>query len=106
PGADELVHRHDVPRRGRLGNERDELGEVDVLLLVEVTRVAGLERDEVIFSLLLGEPTSSLLVGRKDRAGRAELGDHVRDRPALGVAQRRNAWPGELEDRAAPAANG
>ena len=88
-GADELVDCHDVSRRRRLRHQRDELGEVDVLLLVEVAGTAGLERDEVLLPLLLDEPRARLVVGREDRAGRAELGDHVGDRPALAVAERR-----------------
>ena len=76
-----------------------------MLLFVEVSGVAGLERGEVAFALLLGEPGARLVVGREDRAGRAELRDHVRDRPALGVAERRDARARELEDRAAAAAN-
>ena len=76
------------------------LGLVEVIL-----RVARLERDELTTPVLLVEPGPSLVVGRKHGAGRAELGDHVRDRPALRVAQRRHSRAGELEDRAAAAAH-
>ena len=61
-------------------DERVELGEVDVLLLVEVAGVAGRQLGEVVLALLLGQPGPGLVVGREDRAGRAELGDHVADR--------------------------
>ena len=81
------------------------VGEVDVLLLVEVAGVAGRELREVVRALLLLQPLLGLGVRREDRARRAELGDHVRDRPALGVTQARRPGPGELEDRAAPTAN-
>src|SRR5262249_19126712 len=88
------------------GHERDERREVDVLDLVEVALVAArLERGEIAGALLLVEPGLRLVVRWEDRAGRAELGDHVRDRPALGVGERRDAGPGELEDRAAPSAH-
>src|SRR5207253_1553997 len=72
---------------------------------VEVAVVTGLERGEVALALLLGEPGARLVVRGEHRAGRAELRDHVRDRPALGVAKRRHPGTRELEDRAAAAAN-
>ena len=77
-----------------------ELREVDVLLLVEVPGVAGLELGEVVGTLLLLQPLLRLGIGREDRPGRAELGDHVRDRATLGVGERRRSWAGELEDAA------
>src|SRR5207237_5414284 len=97
--------RDDVAGARRLGDEGHEGREVDVLLLVEVAVVTGLERGEVALALLLGEPGARLVVRGEHRAGRAELRDHVRDRPALGVAKRRHPGTRELEDRAAAAAN-
>ena len=104
-GAGDFLDRHDVAGRRRLRHERDELGEVDVLLLVEIAGVAGRELHELVRALLLGHPPVRLVVGWEHRAGRSELGDHVRDRPALGVAEARDARAGELEDRAAAAAH-
>src|SRR5205823_5767735 len=103
--ADELVDRDDVAWARRLGDERHEGREIDVLLLIEVPGVTGLERGEVAFALLLGQPGARLVIRGEDRAGRTKLRDHVRDRPALGVAERRDPWAGELEDRAAAAAH-
>src|SRR3954449_5380018 len=53
-----------------------------------------------------GEPLARLLVGREDGGGRAQLGDHVRDRAPLGHRQRRRPGAGELEYLALAAANG
>ncbi len=104
--AHELVDRDDVARARRLRDERDERREVDLLDLVEVVRrVAGGQLREVLRALLLVEPALRLVVGREHGAGRAELRDHVRDRPALGVRKRRHARAGELEDRAPPTAH-
>ena len=102
---DELVNGNDVSRARRLRDQRNQRSEIDALGLVEVVlRVAGLEGDELLTPLLFVEPAACLVVGRKHGAGRAELGDHVRDRPALGVAQRLHTRAGELEDcTAAPA---
>ena len=99
--ADELVDRDDVARAGRLRQQRNELGKVDVLLFVEVPGVPGWQLDEVFEALLLLQPAARLAVCGEDRTGRAELGDHVRDRPSLGVAERVHAGTGELEDAAA-----
>ena len=94
-----------LPGHEGLATSGVERGEVDVLLLVEVARVAGRDLGEVLGALLLLQPLLRLGVGREDRAGRAELGDHVRDRPALGVGEARRPGARELEDRAAPAAD-
>src|SRR5207302_529821 len=61
---------------------------------------------EVTLALLLGQPSLRFLVRREDRSGGAELRDHVRDGAALRVAERRDAGARELEDRAAPTADG
>ena len=72
-----------------------------MLLFVEVPGVPGWQLDEVFEALLLLQPAARLVVCGEDRTGRAELGDHVRDRPSLGVAERVHAGTGELEDAAA-----
>ena len=101
----QLLHRDDVARARRFRDERDERRQVDLLLLVEVAGRAGGQFGEVVPAALFLEPRPRLLVGRKDGAGRAELGDHVRDRPALG--ERERLYPGtvELEDASPAPAN-
>src|SRR5919205_561175 len=93
-----LLDRHDVVGVVRLGHQRPELAEVDLHAVVVLGAVVGPDVREVVLALLAAQPVSRLLVGREDRRGRAELGDHVRDRPALGDRQVGRARPGELED--------
>ena len=76
-----------------------------MFLLVEVARVARGHLDEVVAPLLLVEPGLRRVVRGEDRAGGAELGDHVRDRAALRIAEGADAGAGELEHAAAPAAD-
>lgn len=58
----------------------------------------GADVAEVVLTLLAAQPVARLVLGREDRRGRAELGDHVGDRAALGHRQVRGARSGELED--------
>src|SRR5207248_10010442 len=101
----ELVDGNDVPRAGWLRDERNESGKVDVLLLVEVAGVPGRQLGEIFDALLLFQPRARHVVGREHYACRPELGDHVRDRPPLGVVERADARPGELEHATPSAAN-
>src|SRR5439155_8359322 len=89
----------------RLGNERNERSKIDLLLVVEIPCDAGGQLQVLIHAALFLEPGPRLLVGGEDRARRTELGDHVRDRPALGVAERCHPGADELEHAAATSAH-
>ena len=103
--ARHLLDGDDISRAGGLRDQRDEHGEIDLLLLVEVAGRAAGQLDEVLGPPLLLEPRARLLVRREDGARGAELRDHVRDRPALGVGECRHPWAVELEDAATAAAH-
>ena len=104
-GPDDLFDGNDVARARGLRDQRPELAEVDVDLLVEVAGVAGRHGLEVVRALLLLEPEPRRVVRGEDPSRRAQLGDHVGDRAPLGVAQRGHAGARELEEAATAAAH-
>jgi hypothetical protein len=82
----------------RLGDQRDERGQVDLGLLVVARAGIGAELDELVLAPLAAQEVPGLLVGREDRGGRTQLGDHVADGRPLGDRERGHPWAGELED--------
>src|SRR5919199_1706168 len=104
--AGDLLDRHDVVGVVRLGDERPELVQVDLDAVVVRGAVVRADVGEVVLALLDAQPLARLVVGREDGRRRAELGDHVRDRPALGDRQLGRAAAGELEHTVLAAAGG
>jgi len=80
----ELLDPHHVVGIVRLGHQRAERGDVDLDALVIGGAVVGAAVTEVVLAVLAGEPVARALVGREQRRCRTQLGDHVRDRGALG----------------------
>ena len=104
-GARDLLDRHHVAGALRLRHQRAELAQVDLDPVVVLAALLRADVGEVLLALLAAEPVARRVVRREDRRGCAELGDHVRDRAALGHAQVRGARPGELEDLVRAAAH-
>ena len=101
-GARDLLDRDDVAGRVRLGDERAELAQVDLLAVVVLGVVVGAHLLEVVLALLALQPLARLVVGREDGRGGAQLGDHVRDRPALGDRPAGRTSPGPGLERNRP----
>ena len=91
-GARDLLDRHHVGRALRLGHEGAELVQVDLDPIVVLGAVVG-----PVLPLLPAQPVTCLLVRREDRRCGAQLGDHVRDRAALGDREVGGPRAGELE---------
>jgi len=96
----DLADGDDVVRHRRRGDERFDLREVDHDLVGVLRVVVGRKVDVFVLATLAGEVVASLLVGREDRGGRAELRAHVRDRGPFGHRERLDARTGVLEDLA------
>src|ERR671925_1948161 len=68
----ELVDRDDVVGAVRLGDQRDQRGQVDLGLLVVAGAGVRPKLDELVLALLTTQEASGLLVGREDRRGPAQ----------------------------------
>ena len=98
--ARDLLDAEDVVRVVRLGDERAERGDVDLDPLVVLAAVVGTEVARVVLAPLPAQPVARPLVGREHWGGRAEFGDQVRDRAALG--QDSVAVPGPVDSNTLP----
>ena len=96
-GAGDLLHRHDVVGVVGLGDQRPQLGQIDLHPLVVGGPVVGRQVLPVALALLDAQPLARVLVGREHGRCGSQLGDHVGDRPALGDRQVGGAGAGELE---------
>ena len=98
--ARHLPHRHHLAGAGRLGDQRLEPGEVDLLVQVVARAVVGEDLHPVRLAALLAQERAGRRVRGEDGGGRAQLGAHVGDDVAVHRAQALQARAVVLDDPA------
>ena len=96
----DLAHRHDVAGARRLGDQRLERGEVDLLVQVVARARVGKDLGPVVLAAFVAQEAARRLVGGEDRGRRAELRAHVGDDVAVHGGEARETGAVVLDDAA------